>query len=350
MPYIGNQPITGNFIKLDTISVVNGQAAYTMQKDSANFSPASANQMLVSLNGIIQNPGSSFNISGSTITFASNLVTGDVINYILVLGDVLNVGTVSDATITNAKTNFVSTSSASGLQIKGDGTTDGTLQLNCRVNSHGIKLKSPPHSASQSYTLTFPSTAPSANKALITDGSGNLSFGSAGGLVKIATTTVSSAVASVNFPTLGTDYKFYKLVFTDLHASANDLFWIRFTNDNGSSYLAASQYDFCSQNSTNTANQQYAANATNRIILGYWNFSTYSGHASHGEVTFSNPANSSNYASVYWTIKYTDTSNLPVRTYGTGHYRQGTPMTGFQILPGSGNIEAGVFTVYGMVS
>mgnify|MGYP003118221245 CR=1 FL=1 len=187
MPYIGKQPITGNFIKLDTISVVNGQAAYTMQKDSANFSPASANQVLVSLNGIIQNPSSSFTISGSTITFASNLVTGDVINFILVLGDVLNVGTVSDSTITNDKL-----ATAPTLISKGAGSDSGAIQLNCEQNTHGVKIKGPPHSASQSYTLTLPSTAPSANKALITDGSGNLSFGSAGGLVKLVKVTARS--------------------------------------------------------------------------------------------------------------------------------------------------------------
>ena len=171
MPYIGQQPITGNFIKLDTISVVNGQAAYTMQKDSANFSPASAQQMLVSLNGIIQSPGSSFTISGSTITFASNLVTGDIINFILVLGDVLNVGTVSDNTITNDKL-----ATAPTLISKGAGSDSGAIQLNCEQNTHGVKIKGPPHSASRSYTLTLPSTAPVADKALITDGSGNLSF------------------------------------------------------------------------------------------------------------------------------------------------------------------------------
>ena len=165
MPYIGKLPTTGNFIKLDTISVVNGQAAYTMQKDSANFSPASANQMLVSLNGIIQNPGSSFTISGSTITFASNLVTGDVINYILVLGDVLNVGTPSDNTVTNDKL-----ATAPTLISKGAGSDSGAIQLNCEVNTHGVKIKGPPHSAGQSYTLTLPSTAPSADKALITVG------------------------------------------------------------------------------------------------------------------------------------------------------------------------------------
>jgi hypothetical protein len=59
--------------------------------------------MLVSLNGILQKPGSSFTVSGSTITFASNLVTNDVIDFIILLGNVLDLGTPSDGTVTNAK-------------------------------------------------------------------------------------------------------------------------------------------------------------------------------------------------------------------------------------------------------
>ena len=55
--------------------------------------------MLVSLNGILQKPGSSFTISGATITFASNLATGDVIDFIILLGDTLNVGTPSDDSV-----------------------------------------------------------------------------------------------------------------------------------------------------------------------------------------------------------------------------------------------------------
>jgi hypothetical protein len=99
----------------------------------------------------------------------------------MVYGNVLDIGTPSDSTVTNAKTNFVSTSSSAGLQIKGDGTTDGTLQLNCSQNSHGIKLKSPPHSASASYTLTFPNDDGSSGEALTTNGSGVLTWASAGG-------------------------------------------------------------------------------------------------------------------------------------------------------------------------
>ena len=175
MAYIGQQPTIGAYHVLDSITLSNGQSAYTMQLDGVNFSPQSVNHMLVIINGVPQ-PASAYSINGHTLTLSSAATTGDVLNEIRVFVDVLNIGTPSDATVTNAKTNFVSTSSAAGLQIKGDGTTDGTLQLNCSQNSHGVKIASPNHASAQSYTLTLPSTAPSADKALITDGSGNLSF------------------------------------------------------------------------------------------------------------------------------------------------------------------------------
>ena len=105
MPYIGKQPTIGNFQVCDAISVVNGQAAYTLQVGGVNVAPESANHMLVSLNGILQKPGSSFTISGSTMTFASNLATGDVIDFVQILGNVLDLGSPSDDTVTAAKLN-----------------------------------------------------------------------------------------------------------------------------------------------------------------------------------------------------------------------------------------------------
>ena len=196
MAYIGKSPTIGNFQKCDAITVVNGQAAYTLQVNSVNVVPESVNHMLVSLNGILQAPTDSFTVSGSTLTFASNLATGDVIDFVMILGNVLDLGVPSDNTVTNAKTNFVSTSSAAGLEIKGDGTTDGTLQLNCSQNSHGIKLRSPAHSAAASYTLTFPTTDGNADEFLQTNGSGTLTWAAAGGITEADmyrwTTTISN--------------------------------------------------------------------------------------------------------------------------------------------------------------
>ena len=103
--YIGKPPTVGNFQVCDAISVVNGQAAYTLQVGGVNVAPESANHMLVSLNGILQKPGSSFTISSSTMTFASNLATGDVIDFVQILGNVLDIGQPSDDTVTAAKLN-----------------------------------------------------------------------------------------------------------------------------------------------------------------------------------------------------------------------------------------------------
>jgi len=67
--------------------------------------------------------------------------------------------------------------SADTLIAKGDGASaDGQIQLNCSQNSHGIKLKSPPHSAGADYTLTFPNDDGDANQYLQTNGSGVLDW------------------------------------------------------------------------------------------------------------------------------------------------------------------------------
>jgi hypothetical protein len=121
MAYIGREPQIGNFQVCDAISVVNGQAAYTMQVNSVNVSPETANHMLVSLNGVLQAPGSSYTVSGSTITFASNLVTGDVINFIHILGSVLDLGVPSDSTVSLAKLTATGTKDATTF-LRGDNT------------------------------------------------------------------------------------------------------------------------------------------------------------------------------------------------------------------------------------
>jgi hypothetical protein len=121
MAYIGREPQVGNFQVCDAISVVNGQAAYTMQVNSVNVSPETANHMLVSLNGVLQAPTSSYTVSGSTITFASNLVTGDVINFIHILGSVLDLGVPSDSTVSLAKLTATGTKNSTTF-LRGDNT------------------------------------------------------------------------------------------------------------------------------------------------------------------------------------------------------------------------------------
>ena len=92
----------------------------------------------------------------------------------------------------DVQTNEINTSATNGnitlnpngtgvVEVKGAGGNDGTLQLNCSANSHGVKIKSPPHSAAASYTLTLPDNDGNADQVLKTDGSGALSWVDQGG-------------------------------------------------------------------------------------------------------------------------------------------------------------------------
>jgi hypothetical protein len=126
MAYIGREPQIGNFQICDAISVVDAQAAYTMQVDTVDVSPESANHMIVSLNGVIQKPTDAYTVSGSTITFASNLVTGDVIDFIQILGNVLDLGVPSDGTVTTAK---IVDANVTLAKLSATGTKDATTFL-----------------------------------------------------------------------------------------------------------------------------------------------------------------------------------------------------------------------------
>ena len=159
MPYIGKTPTVGNFQVCDAISVVNGQAAYTLQVGGANVAPESANHMLVSLNGVLQKPGSSFTISGSTMTFASNLATGDVIDFVQILGNVLDLGSPSDDTVTAAKLNNDIISGTTALTSAPDDTDEllisdaGTLK---RIDYSLIKaVNTPSFHVTQSSSQSF---------------------------------------------------------------------------------------------------------------------------------------------------------------------------------------------------
>ena len=115
----------------------------------------------------------------------------------------------------DVQTNEITTSTSNGnvkvtpngtgvFEIKGAGGNDGTLQLNCSANSHGIKLKSPPHSAGASYTLTFPDTDGNANQVLKTDGSGGLDWvdqtgGGSSLTVQDEGSALSTAATTLNF-------------------------------------------------------------------------------------------------------------------------------------------------------
>ena len=157
MSYIGREPVVGNFQVCDSISVVNGQAAYTLQVGGTNVTPESANHMLVSLNGVLQAPISSFTVSGATLTFASNLATGDSIDFVMLLGKVLDIGTPSDGTVTEPKL-----AANTGGIVDWQAVVTGATTM---VAGRGYFVDT----SSSAFTMTLPSSAARGDEVHIID-------------------------------------------------------------------------------------------------------------------------------------------------------------------------------------
>ena len=134
MPFIGQNPSVGAYNILDDITIgSNTNGPFNLLLNGAAFKPESANHLLVSLNGVIQKPGSSFTVSDSQITFVTSsgtLTTSDSIDFIMALGNVLDVGAPSDGSIS---TNKIASNAVTGAKIAPTITTNhtfsGTLEV-----------------------------------------------------------------------------------------------------------------------------------------------------------------------------------------------------------------------------
>jgi len=92
------------------------------------------------------------------ITGGTNLTTttsGDSINVTL-NSSITGLTSVQTETLTNASGNLLVNSATYITEFRGGGSTEGQIQLNCAVNSHGQILKAQPHSEGVTNTMLLP--------------------------------------------------------------------------------------------------------------------------------------------------------------------------------------------------
>ena len=106
MPYIGRGLVQGNYVKLDDLqSQFDGsKTTFTLTSGGQSYKPGSANTLLVSLGGVIQEAITSYTVVNDQITF-SNPPTSDAQIFIIALGSAVSIGTPADGTITATKLN-----------------------------------------------------------------------------------------------------------------------------------------------------------------------------------------------------------------------------------------------------
>ena len=123
----------------------------------------------VYVNGVRMSSADITITSGTSVVFASALANGDVVD--VVAYGTFNVASINASNIDSGTINNDRLPSPT-LIVKGDGSSaDGQIQLNCSQNSHGVKIKSPAHSAGQSYTLILPTSVGTNGQVLASNGS-----------------------------------------------------------------------------------------------------------------------------------------------------------------------------------
>ena len=102
MPYIGRNLDIGDR-KLISVSGSSPATSYTLQSSSVNYYPSAAQNLIVSISGVIQAPGTAYTVSGASIDFDGVSVASGDIDFIVAMGENVDVGTPSDGTITSGK-------------------------------------------------------------------------------------------------------------------------------------------------------------------------------------------------------------------------------------------------------
>ena len=63
MPFIGKSPKSGQFKKMDSITT-DGSSSYSLTHNSVAFEPSNDESLLVSVNGVMQEPGVGYTVNG----------------------------------------------------------------------------------------------------------------------------------------------------------------------------------------------------------------------------------------------------------------------------------------------
>jgi len=355
-----------NVEKLDNITF-NGGTTYALTKSSAAFTPAGANNILISIDGVVQQ--GNFSVSGSNIVFTFSPTSSNTCDFIMHYGtglvsipadDTVSTAKIQNDAVTVDKLNLISTSSVPSLEAKGtSGVTEGYIQLNCAENSHGIKLKSPPHSAGQSYTLTFPSTAPASNKIMQTDGSGNLSFvdSPSGTLVPLYHNSSSSISANVILDNyFSSTYQFYRLqgAFINDTDNGNLLMRYRTGGASGSTYSGAEYHHTLSTlytNSSDTVSRDDTGNfSDDAFVLTFnQNIDSDSDIAYVVMDFYDVNTNIMGRPLVQWSVQWT--GNSAGRTYtahGAGRLGTNNSPTGILFTYNNGSVQKHHLSLYGV--
>ena len=336
MAYIGRDTDKiSNVEVLDNITF-DGSSSYTLQKGGSNFTPSSANTLLLSIDGVVQ--AGNFTVSGSTIDFGTAVAGTSTCDFILHYGVGL-ITAPSDGTVTTAK---LGDNAVTAAKIGANAVTNA--KLNNDIISGATELASEPADTDE-FLVSDAGTLKRIDYSLIKGG---------GAWEKISTTTVTTDVASVDFNTLSTDYKDFKVVMSAVkNATHQQDLLMRVKRSGQSSFdSGASDYNWNVDGFRETGGVTNDAATGNSYIkitpVNCASESGVSGATNNFEIDVYNVHGTNNKKFMRSFMAWTEGSyGRSATAQGSGYRNNQEALIGLQFYFASGNIDEGFFTLYG---
>jgi len=386
MAYIGRgTDKISNVEVLDNITF-NGSSSYTLQKGGANFVPVSANNILLSIDGVVQ--ANNFSVSGSTIDFGT-AVTGTC-NFVLHFGTGL-ITTVQDGAVTTVKigddavtyaklqnlatANRVLGSTSTGLigetqiataMVSDDAITYAKMQDTSTANrvlgaaSAGtigeVQIATDMIADAQVDESKLKISNAPTNGYFLSAQSGNtggLTWAEAGGgeWTKILHTTASN-VANVAFNStyLTSTYQDYKIVFSNVHAvNDNNYLMSYYSDDNGSNFKTLDQNVSGFKDDGGSVHARYSTAHAHLQLHNNESVGNDAGIHVSGFIEIFDPSATDNRKLVLGRsgMNLGDTAFAFVHNVIGGMTQNTAAVNYIKIAWNSGNIASGEFTLYG---
>ena len=144
MAYIGRQSgQVGNYIRCNTITPDGSTTTFALTNvlDNAAVAPGSENNVICSVSGVIQAPSTAFTINNTNIVFSAAPEANDTVDFVLVLGETVSIGTPSDGTVAANQLHSTLNLASKTVTLPNTSVTNAQLQnSSITINGSSVAL------------------------------------------------------------------------------------------------------------------------------------------------------------------------------------------------------------------
>ena len=144
MAYIGRQSgQLGNYIRCNTITPDGSTTTFALTNvvNNAAVAPGSENNVLCSVSGVMQAPNTAFTIDNTNIVFSEAPDAADTVDFVLVLGQTVDIGTPSDGTVAAGQLHSTLDLSSKTVTLPNTSVTNAQLQnSSITINGSSVAL------------------------------------------------------------------------------------------------------------------------------------------------------------------------------------------------------------------